>query len=90
MNVVPYDFKVARPAPGCPTFKGYWVKLFCLFDGVHLNWFAHEHDLIDNLELSHECGVTATTFVQSVLVTKDRFTSIFNEIENYVHGSHSD
>lgn len=89
MEVVPYDFKIARAAPGCPTFKGYWVKLFCFFDGKTTHTFFHEFDMLDNVSLAREFGVDCNTFVQSVLVTPDRFSSIFKEIEDYVHRSYS-
>lgn len=89
MDIVPYEFKVARPAPGCPTFKGYWVKLFCFFDGKSVHQFFHEFDCIDNACLARECGVDISTFVTSVLVTKDRFRDIFNDIESYVQKSDS-
>lgn len=88
IKVIPYDYKVAK-------FKdyyseGFWVKLYCFFDGEHVYCFPHEHDALDNIQLCHECGVDTDIFTRTVLVTPRRFAHIFNEIRDYENVSRSD
>ena len=87
MVIVPYTFHKARFQ--APLMRGYWVKLYCFFDGERIHHFFHESDCIENSLLARECGVPVESFTQSILVTKSDFTKIFNEIESYVHSSDS-
>lgn len=85
MDIVPYTFRKAHFK--CDTYCGYWVTLFCVFDGKSVHSFFHESDRIDNCILMNELGVNFFTFLQYVLVTPDCFSDIFHSIEDYVQKS---
>lgn len=88
MQVIPYDFRQAKDK-NCNVI-GYWIKIYCMFDGKSVHWFAHQYDLLDNQWLCHDLGVRTTLFTQSIFVDRDNYPDIYKEIEDYVHGTRHD
>lgn len=85
MDIVPYSFRKAHFQRA--TSRGYWVTLFCVFDGTSVHSFFHEYNRIENCMLMKELGVDFRLFHQEVLVTPDCFSEIFYSIEDYVQKS---
>lgn len=85
MVIVPYTFRKAHFKSD--TSCGYWVTLFCVFDGKSVYSFFHESDRTDNCMLMNELGVNFQIFHHDVLVTPDFFSEIFYSIEDYVQKS---
>ena len=85
---VPQEFKKARFM--APLLKGYWVTLFCFFDGERIHHIFHQSEMLDNAQLARECGFSLTEFLHKVLVTPHVHPEIFNKIESYVSRSNSD
>lgn len=85
MDIVPFTFREAKFLHG--NLRGYWVTLFCVFDGKSVHSFFHESDRTDNCILMNELGVNFQLFNHDVLVTSDCFSEIFLSIEDYVQKS---
>lgn len=101
MNIVPATFEDAKLLDKCPCdfkkarfmqplCKGYWVTLYCLFDGKSVYWFFHQPEAMENASIAYETGVSVTSFIEKVLVTPTQHTEIFNMIEDYVSRSDKD
>lgn len=85
MVIVPYTFRNAHFISD--SYRGYWVTLFCVFDGKSVHSFFHESDRTDNCIFMNELGVNFQLFHHDVLVTRDCFSDIFYSIEDYVQKS---
>lgn len=101
MNIIPYDYKDAELINKCPCefrkarfmqplLKGYYVTLYCIFDGEKVYHFFHQSEMLDNALLGREAGYSLTEFKYTILVTPDKHPEIFNEIEDYVSLSNKD
>lgn len=66
---------------------GYWVKLHCFFDGSSVHSFFFSSDMIDNMLLARECGVSCTNFSTKILVTSSHHSDIFYKIRDYVQST---
>lgn len=85
MDIVPYTFREAKFLHG--NLRGYWVTIFCVFDGKSVYSFFHESDRIDNCMLMKELGVDFDMFHREIIVSPNRFPDIFSTIEDYVQKS---
>lgn len=86
-NVIPYDYKPAKFKDNLS--EGYWVNLYCFFDGKHMYYFAHQSEMLENAGFCIECGNDTDTFMRTILVTPRRFSHIFKEIRDYENVSKS-
>lgn len=86
--VVPYTFRKAKFKDD--NIQGYWITLYCFFDGQTVHSFFHQSDMLENSCFAHECGVSTSSFYHDILVTESIHSDIFQQIEEYVHGSHHD
>lgn len=79
-SVVPYDYRPARFVH--PTLKGYWVKLYCLFDGKAVYTFLTATAQIENGCLINEISGpgSSSLFDKEILVTPSQHSDIYNEI----------
>lgn len=80
--VVPYTFRKAHFKDD--KIKGYWISLYCFYDGTSVYMFHHQSEMLENACFAQECGVEVTTFIKDILVTETHFSGIFHEIEDYV------
>lgn len=82
MAVFPYDYRPARFQH--PQMKGYWVRLYFLFDGKTTYTFKKNVDAIENGSLLLEIDNTlCSLFHREILVTADKHPEIFHEIEDF-------
>lgn len=82
MAVFPYEYRPARFQH--PHLKGYWVRLYFLFDGQTTYTFKKSLDAIENGNLLFELDKTLPTiFTYDILVTPDKHSEIFHEIEDF-------
>lgn len=65
------------------NYKGYWVTLYFITNGVNTFTLYNEADWLDNMLLMSEFE-HVQSFIKDILVTPTDFTQIFLEIEDFV------
>lgn len=84
----PFDVRPAKFKHDNPfNIKGYWLKLYIIFDGENLNYFTTQSDWLDNMCMAKEMNIDVTNFTHDLLVTNLRHVKLFNMIEDYVQSS---
>lgn len=64
-----------------PNLKGYWVTLYFVYDGERTYTFFDEATWIDNCLLMAESGYIHS-FTKDILVTPDKFPSMYKQISD--------
>lgn len=79
---IPYHYTKARFLHS--KDDGYRVTLYFLFDGKTTYTFLHQSDWLDNGSLANEIDSKHIfAFHQEILVTKDKFPEIYQEIKDF-------
>lgn len=71
------------------TVNGYWVTLYCFFDGDKVHHFFTQADYLDNMLLAQEMGYHCSPFYKDILVTPIYHREIYYEILEYVSHTHN-
>ena len=75
-----YDFRKAKFMQD--TYKGYWVKLYLITNGINTFTLFNRDDWMDNMLLMSESEYVQC-FTKDILVTPTAFSHIFKEIEDF-------
>lgn len=84
----PYEYRPAKFQ--LSVQRGYWVRIYLMFDGSSAHFFWNSSDLYDNSLMAHDLGISVSVWCKHILVTETDYFDIFKYIDSHVSRSDID